>query len=192
MSNYTLVNVSFTGRTELHDLLKLTGTEISINTLPAGANVPFVHQHTKNEEVYIIIEGQGLFYIDGEEKPVQKGDCLRIAPKGARGIAAAKDASALLYLRAGQGGQPRRLHHARRCSDRKTNPAGSANTCHIECFVFSPRSLRRKRDSARKRRLAIVRPDLYWSWCSATSILRSTRRRDPACDACRMTLQTAS
>lgn len=97
MSNYTLVNVSFTGRTELHDLLKLTGTEISINTLTAGANVPFVHQHTKNEEVYIIIEGQGLFYIDGEEKPVQKGDCLRIAPKGARGIAAAKDAP-LCYI----------------------------------------------------------------------------------------------
>ena len=41
-------------RGELHDLLNLTGAEVSCNTLPAGASVPFVHHHTQNEEVYLI------------------------------------------------------------------------------------------------------------------------------------------
>ena len=32
-------------------MLGLTGAEISINNLPAGAGVPFVHSHKKNEEI---------------------------------------------------------------------------------------------------------------------------------------------
>ena len=36
----------------------LTGAEVSINTLPAGANVPFVHSHKNNEEIYGIIAEQ--------------------------------------------------------------------------------------------------------------------------------------
>ena len=34
-------------RIELHEKLSLTGAEISLNELPAGANVPFVHSHKK-------------------------------------------------------------------------------------------------------------------------------------------------
>ena len=30
---------------ELNEKLSLTGAEISLNELPAGANVPFVHSH---------------------------------------------------------------------------------------------------------------------------------------------------
>lgn len=45
MSNYKKINVGNEGRTELHEALSLTGAEVSINSLPAGASVPFVHSH---------------------------------------------------------------------------------------------------------------------------------------------------
>ena len=47
-------NISTIGkenRIELHEKLSLTGAEISLNELPAGANVPFVHSHKENEEI---------------------------------------------------------------------------------------------------------------------------------------------
>ena len=59
MKNYTKVNVGNEPRTELHDLLGLTGAEISFNNLPAGAGVPFIHSHKNNEEIYIVLEGKG-------------------------------------------------------------------------------------------------------------------------------------
>lgn len=93
MSNYALAHCSFAGRTELHGLLSLTGAEISLNTLPAGASVPFVHAHRKNEEIYVVTEGKGRLYIDGTELELQAGDCFRIDPKGARCISAAPDAA---------------------------------------------------------------------------------------------------
>ena len=72
MAQYKLAHIDMKGnRNELHGLLNLTGTEVSCNTLPAGASVPFVHHHTKNEEVYLILEGKGMLYIDGEELPLK-------------------------------------------------------------------------------------------------------------------------
>ncbi len=55
MSKCKKVNISNKARMELHDALSLTGAEISINTLPAGECVPFVHCHKNNEEIYGII-----------------------------------------------------------------------------------------------------------------------------------------
>lgn len=37
MSNYSKTTVKPDARTELHDILSLTGAEVSINNLPAGA-----------------------------------------------------------------------------------------------------------------------------------------------------------
>ena len=77
MAQYKLAHIDMKGnRGELHDLLNLAGAEVSCNTLPAGASVPFVHHHTQNEEVYLILEGKGMLYIDGEELPLKEGDCL--------------------------------------------------------------------------------------------------------------------
>ncbi len=45
MKKYTKTNIGNEGRTELHEKLSLTGAEISVNRLPAGAGVPFVHSH---------------------------------------------------------------------------------------------------------------------------------------------------
>jgi uncharacterized cupin superfamily protein len=64
--------------------LGLTGCEVSLNRLPAGKGTPFVHAHKKNEEVYIIIGGEGTFYVDGSEFPVREGSIVRVAPAGER------------------------------------------------------------------------------------------------------------
>lgn len=55
MKNYAKTNVGTEGRVELHEALSLTGAEVSLNRLPAGAGVPFVHAHKNNEEIYGIL-----------------------------------------------------------------------------------------------------------------------------------------
>jgi mannose-6-phosphate isomerase-like protein (cupin superfamily) len=76
------------GRVTLHDELSLTGSEISINELPAGVSVPFNHPHKRNEEVYIVLKGKGRFHVDGDEFEVEEGSVVRVDPAGARCITA--------------------------------------------------------------------------------------------------------
>lgn len=97
MSNYSKISLKKESRVELHDSLALTGAEISINELPAGANVPFIHAHKSNEEVYGIIHGKGKVIIDGEEINLVEGDWLRIAPYAKRQFFAAQDSS-IVYI----------------------------------------------------------------------------------------------
>lgn len=91
MTNYAKINVGNESRTELHETLGLTGAEISINNLPAGASVPFVHAHKTNEEVYAVLSGKGKVIIDGEEIALTAGDWVRISPKAKRQFFAAED-----------------------------------------------------------------------------------------------------
>lgn len=74
------------GKTFLHDALGLTACEISINNVPAGFKVPFNHKHIQNEEVYIILAGNGIMTIDGESVPLNAGTAVRIAPTAVRTI----------------------------------------------------------------------------------------------------------
>ncbi len=91
MKNYAKTNIGNEGRVELHEKLALTGAEISINRLPAGVGVPFVHSHKSNEEIYGVISGKGKAVIDGEEVALAEGDWLRVAPKAKRQFSAAAD-----------------------------------------------------------------------------------------------------
>lgn len=92
MSNYTKTTVPpAEARAELHDVLNLTSAEVSINNMPAGTAVPFVHYHKQNEEIYGIISGKGTITLDGETIELNAGDWLRVAPEAKRQIAAAAD-----------------------------------------------------------------------------------------------------
>lgn len=88
MANYQKASASFAGRSELHDLLGLSSCEVSLNALPEGAHVPFVHSHTHNEEVYIILEGEGEFFLDGEVESLKPHNVLRVDPQCVRAIRA--------------------------------------------------------------------------------------------------------
>lgn len=91
MKNYEKTNVGNEGRVELHEKLALTGAEISLNRLPAGAGVPFVHAHRHNEEIYGVLEGKGTVVLDGETVELTAGDWLRVAPAAKRQFSAAAD-----------------------------------------------------------------------------------------------------
>ena len=93
MSNFSKVSVAQDARTELHDRLSLTGAEVSINNLPAGTGVPFVHSHKQNEEIYAVLSGKGKVTIDGETMTIEAGDWLRIAPAAKRQFSAADDSA---------------------------------------------------------------------------------------------------
>lgn len=97
MANYSKTNIGNESRVELHETLALTGAEVSINKLPAGANVPFVHSHKNNEEIYGIIAGKGKVVIDNEEINLVSGDWLRISPEAKRQFFASKD-SKITYI----------------------------------------------------------------------------------------------
>ncbi len=97
MKNYTKTGKAEGARTELHDKLSLTGAEISVNELPAGASVPFVHSHKENEEIYFIISGKGRMVVDGEAAELEEGDWMRISPAGKRQLSASPD-SPIRYI----------------------------------------------------------------------------------------------
>lgn len=75
MKNYCILNATNEPRVELHDKLGLTGAEVSINNIPAGACVPFVHHHKENEEEVLL----------------KKGDFIRVSPNAKRQMFAAND-----------------------------------------------------------------------------------------------------
>ena len=97
MENFSKINVASDARTELHNELSLTGAEISINNLPAGACVPFVHAHKQNEEIYAILSGKGRVVIDGEDISLTEGDWIRISPAAKRQFFASED-SAIRFI----------------------------------------------------------------------------------------------
>ena len=97
MKNYTKTSIGNEGRVELHEALGLTGAEVSVNRLPAGAGVSFVHAHKENEEIYGILSGHGRAIIDDEEIILAAGDWLRIAPAAKRQFFAANDAE-IVYV----------------------------------------------------------------------------------------------
>lgn len=91
MKNYGKTTIGNEGRVELHETLGLTGAEVSINQLPAGAGVPFVHSHKQNEEIYGILSGKGSVVLDGETVQLTAGDWLKVAPAAKRQFSAAGD-----------------------------------------------------------------------------------------------------
>lgn len=91
MKNYDKTTIGNEGRVELHETLGLTGAEVSINQLPAGAGVPFVHSHKQNEEIYGIFSGKGSVVLDGETVQLTAGDWLKVAPAAKRQFSAAGD-----------------------------------------------------------------------------------------------------
>ena len=81
MVNYAKVSISDEPRTGFHDQLGLTGAEISVNNFPAGANVPVIHSHKENEEIYSILSGNGKMIVDDDEIELAAGDIYALPRK---------------------------------------------------------------------------------------------------------------
>ena len=74
------------GKVFLHDVLDLTGCEISVNAAGKGFKVPFNHKNKQNEEVYIILKGEGIITVDGTAINVKEGSVVKILPQASRTI----------------------------------------------------------------------------------------------------------
>jgi mannose-6-phosphate isomerase-like protein (cupin superfamily) len=72
------------GKLFLRHLLGSAGLEMSLNVVPPGKGIPFLHRHQQNDEVYVIVGGRGQFLVDGECIEVSEGKVLRLGPAAAR------------------------------------------------------------------------------------------------------------
>ena len=98
----------YPGKLFLKEPLGLTGMEVSLNLLPPGGEIPFLHRHRDNEELYIFIKGRGRFQVDGEVLEVGEGSVVRVAQDGVR--AWRNDSDEDLYfivVQAGVGSLPK-------------------------------------------------------------------------------------
>jgi len=91
------------GKAFLKADLGLTSCEISLNRMRAGSGMPFLHAHKQNEEVYVVVSGNGLFHLDGQELPITEGDVVRVAPSVARGFQAGTQDLCLICIQAKEG-----------------------------------------------------------------------------------------
>jgi len=78
------VPVPATGKLFLKSLLASAGLEISLNVVPPGKAMPFLHRHQQNDEVYFVVGGRGEFLVDGECIDVAEGSVLCMSPPAAR------------------------------------------------------------------------------------------------------------
>jgi mannose-6-phosphate isomerase-like protein (cupin superfamily) len=78
------VPVPAKGKLFLRDLLGAAGLEVSLNVVPPGKGIPFLHRHQHNDEVYVVLGGRGQFLVDGECIDVAEGSVLRISPQASR------------------------------------------------------------------------------------------------------------
>lgn len=85
------------GKAFLKEVTKVTGTEISFNSLPPHTDLFYFHVHEQNEETYIILRGAGYFQVDDDCFLISEGSVIRVAPKGIRGMANSSD-KAMIYI----------------------------------------------------------------------------------------------
>jgi mannose-6-phosphate isomerase-like protein (cupin superfamily) len=68
----------FPGKLFLREPLALSGAEISLNRLPAGARLPFLHRHREHEEIYVFVAGEGEFQAGDEVFAVGPGSVVKV------------------------------------------------------------------------------------------------------------------
>jgi len=58
---------------------------VDFAVLPPGASIG-IHTHGANEELYLVLEGEGLMHLDGQEFPVKAGAAVLNKPGGTHGL----------------------------------------------------------------------------------------------------------
>lgn len=79
------------GKAFLHDLLELTGCEISVSFMPTGVKLPFNHKHKQNEEIYIFLKGEGTMTLGNQVVEIKEGSCVKVLPDTVRTMEAKTD-----------------------------------------------------------------------------------------------------
>jgi mannose-6-phosphate isomerase-like protein (cupin superfamily) len=84
------------------ETLDLGKLGLSYQRLAPNARMPFGHKHSKQEEVYVILEGSGRVKIEDDVKDVGQWDAIRVGPDETRAFEAGSDGLAFLAVGAGE------------------------------------------------------------------------------------------
>lgn len=68
--------------------LDLEAVALGLIRIPANEGYSFTHTHRKQEEVYIVIEGNGTLLVDEELVPLIPGDIIRVSATARRALKA--------------------------------------------------------------------------------------------------------
>ncbi len=101
LSQYTFgagTHLETQGKVFLKAPLKMTGLEISLNEFKPLQATPFLHCHRENEEVYLVLRGEGQFQIDNEVVEIREGSAVRVDKAAARGLRNTSETERLLFL----------------------------------------------------------------------------------------------
>jgi mannose-6-phosphate isomerase-like protein (cupin superfamily) len=79
-----------TGTVQLYEIWRGLDFKSNIDffdrvVVPPGSTIGF-HKHGENEEMYIVLEGNGLMKIEDDEVTVGKGDMILNPPGGRHGL----------------------------------------------------------------------------------------------------------
>ncbi len=77
--------------------VKLDSVGMGFARLPIGKGYTFLHKHEVQEEIYIVLSGKGIIYLDGELIDLSPGDVVRVDPEVYRALKA-NDESELVCL----------------------------------------------------------------------------------------------
>jgi mannose-6-phosphate isomerase-like protein (cupin superfamily) len=69
---------------------------VSYQRVAPGFRVPFGHQHSKQEEIYVIVGGSGRLKLDDDVIDVKAWDAIRVATGVMRGAEAGDDGMELI------------------------------------------------------------------------------------------------
>ena len=58
---------------------------VGMTVIPPGCSIGS-HNHGNEEEIYLVMEGQGIADLDGQQQRVKKGDVMLNVPGGTHGL----------------------------------------------------------------------------------------------------------
>jgi len=91
-----------TGKYELYEIWNKTDFKSNIDfmdkvVIPPKSTVGY-HKHGNNEEMYIVLEGEGEMCINGQRSKIKKGDMILNKPEGEHGLVNNSDANIELLV----------------------------------------------------------------------------------------------
>ena len=92
------LNLKNPGKVFLHEILGLTGAEMSLNYIPADSKAPFSHKHKENEEVYMVLKGEGVMQVDDKIINVKEGSVVKVSPSAVRKIESSENSDLIVLI----------------------------------------------------------------------------------------------
>jgi mannose-6-phosphate isomerase-like protein (cupin superfamily) len=86
--------------------LGLTTSGVSLSRLKANVTQPFGHSHERQEELYVIVSGDGRMKLDDQVVDVREWDAIRVAPSVTRAFSAGSKGLEYLAFGAPADGDP--------------------------------------------------------------------------------------